>query len=86
MLVPRVRQPHASTPGLERQALASELAIVNSQIGELRRERKSIGGPIVRMVLGYGGMVASSAVALGAHARRRIAELDGSRSGDPCSA
>jgi hypothetical protein len=60
---------HTFTPGpaLEQQLVASELAIVNSQIGQLRRERKSLAGPIVQMVLGYGGMVVSSAVAVGTY-------------------
>lgn len=73
MLVP-VSTSLTLEPAIEHQLLASELAIVNSQLGELRRDRKSLGGPIVRMVLGYGGMVVSSAVALGAYA---IAETDG---------
>ena len=53
-LVP-VAQAITLDPALEHQLWAAELAISGElAIGQLR-ERKSIGGPIVGMVLGYGG-------------------------------
>jgi hypothetical protein len=67
MLVP-ITPALTLDPATAHQLVLSELAIVNSQLGVLRRDRKSIGGPIVRMVLGYGGMAVSSAVALGTYA------------------
>jgi hypothetical protein len=54
-------------PTLERQLLASELAVLTSQIGQLRRDRKSIGGPITQMAIGFGGMALSSVAALGTY-------------------
>lgn len=45
--------------------LYTELSRVESRLSEVDRERKGIGGPIAQMVLGYGGTLLFSAIALG---------------------
>ncbi|MFT3927022.1 MAG: hypothetical protein QM778_31035 [Myxococcales bacterium] len=65
-VVPASLRPQA--PPAELPLLASQLAGVNRQIGLLRADRQSLGGPITLMTLGYGGMLVSSTVALSAYA------------------
>ncbi len=66
MLVPAATTLHLDA-ATERAIVTSEIAITDSQLGQLQRERKSLAGPILGMTLGYGGMVLSSGVALSAY-------------------
>jgi hypothetical protein len=64
MLVP-IPQQAAPAPDARQTWLTSQLAQVDQQLALLRRERKSIGGPIVQMTLGYLGTIVFVSVAAG---------------------
>ncbi|HEX6245339.1 MAG TPA: hypothetical protein VFZ61_30665 [Polyangiales bacterium] len=56
--------------------VVAQLAQVDQQLLLLKRERKSIAGPVVQMVLGYAGTLVCGAVALGSYGAAESIEQD----------
>jgi hypothetical protein len=65
--IPQAPVPQSPAPQADprRAWLSAQLVQVDQQLGQLKLERKSIGGPLVQMILGYSGALVCSAVALG---------------------
>ena len=68
--------PPAPSPDAQRAWVANQLAQVDSQLALLRREKKSIGGPIVQLTLGYIGTLVFTSVAVGSFIAAEEAEQE----------